>query len=107
MKKSTSVNCAVAIVLPLSALMRLMSLRTTRPSAPREKPICAGTIGVQLASVHRQHVGGRDRRGDLAFVQRRPVLAFADREPDLEAVVLEEHGVLGRLQAAVGGNQPA
>ncbi len=43
MKKSTSVNCAVAIVLPLSALIRLMSLRTTRPSAPRENPICAGT----------------------------------------------------------------
>ena len=43
MKKSTSVNCADAIVLPFSWLMRLMSLRTTTPSAPREKPICAGT----------------------------------------------------------------
>ncbi len=43
MKKSTSVNCAVAIVLPLSWLIRLMSLRTTTPSAPRENPICAGT----------------------------------------------------------------
>ena len=43
MKKSTSVNCAVAIVLPFSWLIRLMSLRTTMPSAPRENPICAGT----------------------------------------------------------------
>jgi hypothetical protein len=43
MKKSASVNWLVARICPLRLLMRLMSLRTTTPSAPREKPICAGT----------------------------------------------------------------
>ena len=61
---------------------------------------------VQLLAVGRQHVDGRHRGGHLALVELGPDLVLADRQPDLEAVVLEEQRVLGRLEAAVGGDQP-
>ncbi len=61
---------------------------------------------VELPAVGRQHVHGRHRRGDLAFVQIRPGLVFAHRQLHLEAVVLEEERVLVRLETAVGGDQP-
>ena len=62
--------------------------------------------GVELAAVGGQHVHGRDRAGDLALVQVAPALVLADRQLDLEAAVLEEHRVLGGLEAAVGGDDP-
>ena len=61
---------------------------------------------VQLPAVRRQHVHRRDRRRNLALVQRRPGLVLADRQLDLEPVVLEEQRVLGRIEPAVGGDQP-
>ena len=60
---------------------------------------------VQLAPVGRQHVDRGHRRGDLAFVQLGPGLVLADRQLDLEPVVLEEQRVLGRLETAVGGDE--
>ena len=44
MKKSLSVNCDAASTLPFRSLTRFTSLRTTMPSAPREKAICTGTV---------------------------------------------------------------
>ena len=61
---------------------------------------------VELRSVDGEDVGGRDRRGQLALIQRGPVLTLADRQLDLEPVLLEEDRVLVRLEAAVGGDQP-
>jgi hypothetical protein len=65
-----------------------------------------GHHGVQLPAVGREHVHRRHRRGDAPLVQLGPVLVLADREPHLEAVVLEEERLLGRLEAAVGGDEP-
>jgi hypothetical protein len=62
--------------------------------------------GVELPAVRGEHVDRGDRRGDLALVEIAPGLVFADRQLHLEAVILEEDGVLGRIEPAVGGDQP-
>src|SRR5438034_731722 len=88
MKKSDSVNWEATSVLPASALMRLISLLTTMPSAPREKPICAGTargrrVGVRPSRRRRRGHAAADleRPERYTFLPHRHVEAAAD-EPD-------------------------
>jgi hypothetical protein len=66
----------------------------------------SGHHSVELTAVCGEHVHGRDRTSDLAFVQLGPVLVFADREANLEPVVLEEVRVVGRLETAVRRDDP-
>jgi hypothetical protein len=44
MKNSDSLNCEAASTFPCSWLMLVMPVSTTTMSAPREKPICTGTV---------------------------------------------------------------
>ena len=106
MKKSTSVNCAVAIVLPLSALIRLMSLRTTSPSAPREKPICAGTTACNCRPYAASTSTVVTDAAILPSFSSDQFSSSLTVSLHLEAVVLEEDRVLGRLEPAVGGDEP-
>ena len=80
MKKSTSVNCAVASVLPFSWLIRLMSLRDDDAVGAAREADLRRHDDVQLPAVGREHVDGGDGGGELAFVQDGPVLVFADRQ---------------------------
>ena len=69
MKKSTSVNCAVAIDLALELVDPLdVVAHDDAVGAAREADLRRHD-GLELPAVDREHVGGRDRRRDLALVQ--------------------------------------
>src|SRR3990167_4411721 len=48
---------------------------------------------LELTAEHRQHVGGGGHSGHLTVVQRRPLLALALAQAQLEAVLLGEEGI--------------
>ena len=61
----------------------------------------------ELAAEHRERVGRRRRGREPAVVERRPGLALAHRDLDLEAVLLGEERLGVRLQPAVRDDQAA
>ncbi len=61
----------------------------------------------ELAAEHGERVGRRRGGGEPAVVERRPGLALAHRDLDLEAVFLREERIGVRLEAAVRDDQAA
>ena len=61
-------------------------------------------VDLELLPVNREHIDRRRGRRHLAAIERRPAFLFAQFDADLEAVLLEEHGVRARLQPAIRHN---